>query len=72
VKVIVEFYFNDLEQRCSNSECDFHLGPYAEEWFNPWCPQCEKPLQFFRAFGTVEQRSCPVEWWEARVSGEDY
>lgn len=69
LRVVVEYYFDDLEQRCPNPQCDFVRGPYSEEWVNNWCPNCpEHPrLLFYRAFGTEEQRSKPVERWQARV-----
>lgn len=72
MRVVTDYYYNDLEQRCSNSACDFMVGPYDEEWSTNHCPRCSSPLQFFRAFGTVEQRSKPVQRWQARISGLDY
>lgn len=78
MRVIVAYYFDDLEQRCTNPDCDFVVGPYSEE-IRGGCPAyimgkgpCHGRLAFFRAFGTVEQRSKPVERWKARISGVDY
>jgi hypothetical protein len=73
MKVILDYYYDDLEQRCSNPDCDFVVGPYSEEWHGG-CPQykCGGHLLFYRAFGTVEQRSQPVQRWQARISGVDY
>lgn len=74
MRVIIDYYFDDLEQRCSNPDCDFVVGPYNEQWVTNHCPnyKCNGRLRFYRAFGTVEQRSQPVEPWEASVSGVDY
>jgi hypothetical protein len=78
MRVIVDYYFDDLEQRCLNPDCDFVVGPYSEEWTGG-CPgyimgkgPCRGRLGFFRAFGTEAQRSVQVDRWDARVSGRDY
>lgn len=72
MRVVTDFYYNDLEQRCSNEECTFMVGAYSDEWFGNFCPWCSSPLQYFRAFGTLEQRSKPVQRWQGRISGLDY
>jgi hypothetical protein len=63
VRVILDYYYDDLEQRCLNPECDFVVGPYSDEWHGG-CPNyilgkgtCKGRLGFFRAFGTEKQRS---------------
>ena len=78
MRVVVDYYFNDLEQRCLNPECDFVVGPYSEEWIGG-CPNyfidkgpCRGNLGFFRAFGTEAQRSRQVHREDARISGVDY
>lgn len=71
MRVILDYYFDDLEQRCSNEGCSFVVGAYSDEWHGS-CPYDGGRLQFFRAFGTVEQRSKPVQRHQARVSGLDY
>lgn len=72
MRVILDYYYDDLEQRCSNPDCNFVVGPYSEE-LTGGCPAyimnvgpCRGRLLFYRAFGTVEQRSQPVERWQAR------
>ena len=78
MRVVVDYYFDDLEQRCLNPKCDFKVGPYSEEWHGG-CPgyimdegPCRGRLGFFRAFGTEAQRSVQVDRWDARISGRDY
>lgn len=78
MRVVTDYYFDDLEQRCLNPDCDFKVGPYSEEWTGG-CPAyimdkgpCRGRLGFFRAFGTEKQRSIQVDRWDARVSGVDY
>lgn len=72
MRVVLDYYYNDLEQRCTGPECDFRIGPYEEEWPSGFCPRCSSNLGFFRAFGTEEQRSKPVKRSDARVAGIDY
>jgi hypothetical protein len=79
MRVILDFYYDDLEQRCLNPKCSFKVGPYSEEWHGN-CPgyilednaPCRGRLGFFRAFGTERERSVQVDRWDARVSGRDY
>jgi hypothetical protein len=35
VRVVLDFYFDDLEQRCTTEGCTFVNGPYSEEWTGP-------------------------------------
>jgi hypothetical protein len=78
MRVIVDFYFDDLEQRCLNPDCDFVVGPYSEEWHGS-CPgyiidkgPCRGQLGFFRAFGTEAERSKQVCREDARIGGRGY
>lgn len=67
MKVILDYFYDDLEQRCLNPECDFRNGPYSEVMRGP-CPRCWKSgLGFFRAFGTAKERSVQVQEYEGRV-----
>lgn len=70
MRVVMEYYFDDLEQRCTEEGCGYVVGPYSEEERD--CPFYHNKLRFFRSFGTQEQRSKPVNRWEARISGLDY
>lgn len=72
MRVVLDFYFDDLEQRCLTDGCKFTVGPYSEEWMTSFCPYCQGRLGFYRAFGTEAQRSVQVERREARISGIDY
>lgn len=67
MRVVLDFYYDDLEQRCLTEGCDFLVGPYSEEWHGG-CPRCQGRLGFFRAFGTGAQRSVRVQPWQARVT----
>jgi predicted RNA-binding Zn-ribbon protein involved in translation (DUF1610 family) len=71
MRVIVDFYFDDLEQHCMNVDCDFRVGPYDEAWTYS-CPHCGHRVGYFRAFGTEEERSQEVTRYDARISGVDY
>lgn len=67
MRVVLDFYYDDLEQRCLTEGCTFVVGPYSEEWHGG-CPHCQGRLGFFRAFGTEAQRSVQVQRWDARVT----
>lgn len=79
MKVVLDYYFDDLEQRCLNPKCGWRNGPYSEEWHGS-CPgyitdesrACNGRLGFFRAFGSEAARSVQVDRWDARISGRDY
>lgn len=71
MRVVLDYYFDDLEQRCLTESCKFRVGPYSEEWHGG-CPTCQGRLGFFRAFGTEAERSVQVEHYQARISGENY
>lgn len=66
MRVVIDQYFTDLEQRCLTDGCDFVVGPYDEQWHGG-CPRCQGRLGFFRAFGTEAQRSVQVQAWHARI-----
>lgn len=68
MRVVLDFYYDDQEQRCTNESCDFTIGPYSEEWMTSHCPNCRGRLGFFRAFGTEAERSVERERWQARIS----
>jgi hypothetical protein len=68
MRVVLDYYFDDLEQRCLGEGCDFRVGPYDEPWHSDFCPRCHSPLGFFRAFGTEAQRSVQVQPWQARIT----
>lgn len=70
MRVVLDFYYDDLEQRCVKPGCGFINGPYSEEWRN--CPRCSGRLAFFRAFGTEAERSKEMQRWQARIQGDDY
>jgi hypothetical protein len=72
MRVVLDYYFDDLEQRCTSQGCKFVVGPYSEEWVTSFCPDCQGRLGFFRAFGTEAQRSVEVRREQARISGIDY
>lgn len=72
MKVVLDFYYDDLEQRCLTKGCKFKVGPYSEQWMNSFCPTCQERLGFFRAFGTEAQCNVEVEQYQARVAGIDY
>lgn len=65
MRVVLDYYFDDLEQRCLTDGCDFVVGPYSEEWHGT-CPRCRGRLGFFRAFGTAAQRDVQVRREDAR------
>lgn len=73
MRVVLDYYFDDLEQRCLEDGCGHLLaGPYSEEWRGS-CPCCNGGRRgFFRAFGTEKQRSVQVRREQARISGWDY
>ena len=72
MRVVLDHYFDDQIQKCTKEGCGFYIGPYDEQWMNDWCPRCFGPLQFFRAYGTLEERSRPVHRSQARIPGRDY
>jgi len=72
MRVVLDFYFDDLEQRCLTDGCDFVVGPYSEEWHSGGCPHCRGRLGYFRAFGTETERSVQVRREQARISGVHY
>jgi hypothetical protein len=65
MRVVVEYYFNGLEQRCTGIDkqtgkpCKFVVGPYSEAQKGA-CPYCQGRLEFFQAFGTEEERRHPL------------
>lgn len=72
MKVVLDFYYDDLEQRCMGDKkqpftCELVIGPYEEE-MRGTCPVCGSRLGFFRAFGTESQRAVEVRRWDARVT----
>lgn len=71
MRVVLDYYFDDLEARCTNPECpvDVLAGPYSDEPRNCW--RCNRRPTYFRAFGTAEQRSEPVRREAAYVVGGD-
>ncbi len=71
MRVVLDFYYNDLEQRCLTESCDFAVGPYSEEWHG-CCPRCQGRVGFFRAFGTEAERGTQVRREQARISGVHY
>lgn len=71
MRVVLDFYFDDLEQRCTANGCKFVIGPYDEEWHGR-CLYCQERVGFFRAFGTLKERSIEVSRWDARISGIHY
>lgn len=68
MRVVLDYYYDDQEQRCLTAGCDFVVGPYSEEWHGG-CPQCRGRLGFFRAFGTEAQRSVQLRREQARILG---
>jgi hypothetical protein len=68
MRIVVDQYYTDLQQRCLTDECEFVTGPYDEEW-RGGCPRCGGRLGFFRAFGTEAERSVQVRYHEARLLG---
>lgn len=71
MRVIVDFYFDDLEAWCPNPTCEVNViaGPYSDEKDRCW--RCSTAAEYHRAFGTEEQRSKPVDRLEARIMGVD-
>ena len=67
MRIVVEDFYTDLEQRCLTEGCDFRTGPYSEQWHGG-CPRCKGRLGFFRAFGTAAQRAVQVQPWQGRIT----
>lgn len=67
MRVVLDFYYDDLEQRCTSAGCRFTVGPYSEPWHGS-CPRCQGRVGFFRAFGTEAERAAEVEPWEGRLT----
>lgn len=75
MRVVLDWYYDDLELRCTTEGCRTVIcGPYSEEYPNMSCPRNPKHDQraYFRAFGTEAERSKPVRREQARISGIDY
>lgn len=68
MRVVLDSYYDDQEQRCLTEGCDFGVGPYDEQLIGG-CPRCQGRLGFFRAFGTEAERSVQVSREHARISG---
>jgi hypothetical protein len=71
MRVVLDCYYDDLEQRCLTEGCGFVVGPYDEQWHGG-CPRCQGRLGFFRAFGAEAERSVEVRREQARISGAGY
>lgn len=72
MKVVLDFYYDDLMQRCTGDvkrsfTCTLTVGPYEEE-MRGTCPVCGSRLGLFRAFGTPAQTGVEVRRWDARIT----